>query len=164
MKMDRKIPGFASKGTVVLPDGWSHSQMTGNFAFRLLLRKVGKRAVKSSKASSLALIATLTEQLLLYLPNYCWTFLLCLLIIWVSGRCSTSARKGRFIIQNFSRQNQHLPTLPFSKFFFVIYRKSLMTANQGWDCIMLQSLQNYRQIPLLWASKHPVEETLSQIT
>lgn len=138
MKMDRKIPGFASKGTVVLPDGWSHSQMMGNFAFRLLLHKAGKRAVKSSKVSSLALIATLTEQLLLYLPNYCWTFLLCLLIIWVSGRCSTSARKGRFIIQNFSRQNQHLPTLPFSKFFL------LSTENHLWQQTKAETVLCYR--------------------
>lgn len=34
----------------------------------------GEVCVKSSKVSSLALFATFTEQLLLYLPNYCWTF------------------------------------------------------------------------------------------
>lgn len=143
MKMDRKKLGFASKSTVVLPDSWYHSQLMGNFAFRLLLHKLGNQTVKSSKVSSLTLIATLTEQLHHYLPNYCWTFLLCLLIIWTSARCGTSARKGRFIIQNFNRENQHLPLYVFylSPSYFIIHRKSRITANQDWDYIMPQSFQ-----------------------
>lgn len=125
----------------------THSHMMGNFSCRLLLHEAerqdgaerAEQGVKSSKVSSLALFATVTEQLLLYLPNYCWTFLLCLLIIWVSGAAlqpqTPSNRKGRLIVQELKfltdKPRVYLYVyVIFQHIFFIIHRQPFMTANQ----------------------------------
>lgn len=100
------------------------------------------------------LVCLYLQPLLNFLPSYYWTFQLCLLIIWVSIRCSTSAtntkqQKGNInysIFKHFNRQTQNFPihALIFEHtfvfvfvffLFFITHSNHLQQQNKDKDCI-----------------------------
>lgn len=145
--MDSKISGFASKKTVALWSVWPVLRWWENFL-------AGSFSLKGKKNPAKYLVCLYLQPLLNFLPSYYWTFQLCLLIIWVSIRCSTSAtntkqQKGNInysIFKHFNRQTQNFPihALIFEHtfvfvfvffLFFITHSNHLQQQNKDKDCI-----------------------------